>query len=156
MANFAKIGVNNVVLAVAKVDNYDTMDENGVEQESVGVAFLTRMTGHEAWLRCSFNTRGGVHYDDQGIPDNKPPFRKNFPSPGWKYDESRDAFIPPKEGHPSKFVLCEETCLYVAPVPPPEVEDKNMLAWDDDSGQWILKVQEGYFDSGAPKYILPS
>jgi hypothetical protein len=156
MAHFAKIGLNNIVLTVTKIDNFDIMDEDGVEQESIGVEFLKRMTGHETWVKCSFNTRGGIHYNDgQQQPDNKPQFRKNYPGVGWIYDSVKDAFIPPKDGVPSAFVLDEETCLYVAPVPKPEVADPNMLAWDNDNVQWIIKVQDGYFESGAPRYVMP-
>jgi hypothetical protein len=50
MAYFAKIGLDNVVLNVIKVDNINTMTPEGEIQAEIGVAFLTNMTGHETWV----------------------------------------------------------------------------------------------------------
>ena len=43
MAHFAKLNENNIVTEVLVVDNKDILDENGVEQESVGIQFLKNL-----------------------------------------------------------------------------------------------------------------
>lgn len=72
--------------------------------------------------RCSYNTSGGEHLL------GGTPFRKNYPGPGYTYDESRDAFIGP-QNFPS-WVLNEETCSYEAPIAHPM--DGNTYIWDED------------------------
>ena len=72
--------------------------------------------------RCSYNTSGGEHLL------GGTPFRKNYPGPGYTYDESRDAFIGP-QNFPS-WILNEETCAYEAPIAYPE--DENTYIWDED------------------------
>mgnify|MGYP003317552626 FL=1 len=59
------------------------------------------------------------------------PFRKNYPGPGYTYDESRDAFVGIK--YFASWVLDEETCGYVAPLPYPD--DGNNYLWDEDTYQ---------------------
>jgi hypothetical protein len=44
MASFAKIGLNNKVIEVLSVNNEVLKDANGIEQESIGVDFLTKLT----------------------------------------------------------------------------------------------------------------
>ena len=45
MAHFAKIGLNNKVTDVQVVVNEVLHDSNGVEQENIGIDFLTKLTG---------------------------------------------------------------------------------------------------------------
>ena len=126
MANFAKLGLNNEVIEVQLIDTINTMTPEGVEDEEVGRAFLAKIFGHQTWLRTSFNTFGGQHKSG-GVP-----FRKNYAEVGGFYDADRDAFIPPKP-FPS-WVLDEETCRWIAPVPYPENEkDYN---WNEDNKSW--------------------
>ena len=44
MANFAKLNSDNIVMAVHVVDNDDIKDSDGVEQESLGIAFFKKFT----------------------------------------------------------------------------------------------------------------
>lgn len=53
------------------------------------------------------------------------------------YDETRDAFIPPKP-YPS-WLLNEDTCLWDAPVPYPT--DGEMYTWDEDGQTWVAVEQ---------------
>jgi hypothetical protein len=46
MASFAKIGLNNKVIEVLSVVNEVLHDSNGVEQEAIGIDFLTKLTGY--------------------------------------------------------------------------------------------------------------
>lgn len=57
--------------------------------------------------------------------------RYNYAGVGFTYDETRDAFIPPTP-YPS-WVLDEDTCLWVAPVPMPE---DGEYVWNEESQTW--------------------
>lgn len=115
MAHFAEIDENNVVLRVIVVADKDTSDENGVEVESIGVAFCNKLFGGN-WLKTSYNNK----------------IRKNYAGIGFTYDAQRDAFIPPKP-YPS-WVFEEEKCIYVAPVAKPS--DGKPYYWDEESVSW--------------------
>jgi len=61
--------------------------------------------------------------------------RKNFAGIGSSWDESRDAFIPAKP-YPS-WVLDEETCDWVAPIPKPSTNlESNYYEWVEETQQW--------------------
>ena len=60
--------------------------------------------------------------------------RKNYAGIGYTYDLQRDAFIPPKP-FPS-WILDEETCRWIAPVPRPNVEKPALLNWNESLINW--------------------
>ena len=82
--------------------------------------------------RTSYNTVGGVHLY------GGTPFRKNFAGIGYSYDESRDAFIPPKIYE--SWVLNETTCLWDPPIAYPD--DGLEYEWDEPQQQWIQITTE--------------
>ena len=56
MAHFAQVASNNVVTQVIVVGNDDTSDNNGVESESIGVAFCQSLLGADTnWKQTSYN-----------------------------------------------------------------------------------------------------
>lgn len=59
-------------------------------------------------------------------------FSKNYAGIGYMYDETRDAFIPPKPY--SSWILQEETCIWKAPVDYPN--DGNFYIWDETKLIW--------------------
>ena len=128
MASFAKIGLNNKVIEVLSVVNEVLHDSNGIEQEAIGIDFLTKLTGYPVWKQTSYNTHGGVH-DNGGIP-----LRKNFAGIGMIYDEDRDAFIYKKPY--SSWILNEDTCQWEAPVALPT--DGNKYNWNELTLSWDL------------------
>ena len=128
MASFAKIGLNNKVIEVLSVHNDVLKDADGIEQENIGIDFLTKLTGYPVWVQTSYNTHGGVH-DNGGIP-----LRKNHAGIGYTYDEDRDAFIPKKPFN--SWTLNEDTCLWEAPVAKPE--DDNRYTWNELTLSWDL------------------
>jgi hypothetical protein len=135
MASFAKIGLNNKVIEVLSVNNEVLKDANGIEQESIGIDFLTKLTGYPVWKQTSYNTSGGVH------KLGGTPFRKNHAGIGMTYDEDRDAFIPEKPY--ASWVLNEDTCLWEAPVAMPtltqeQIDNKNYYAWNEQIINWEL------------------
>jgi hypothetical protein len=129
MASFAKIGLNGKVIEVQSVVNEVLHDANGVEQEIIGIDFLTKLTGWAIWKQTSYNTHAGVH-DNGGTP-----LRKNHAGIGFTYDEDRDAFIPPKPFN--SWVLNEDTCTWKAPVANPQ--DGNKYRWNEQNLSWQIE-----------------
>lgn len=76
MAHFAKINSYGYVTQVIVVDNKDIINENGVEDESVGAEFCKNLLGGE-WVQTSYNAN----------------FRNKFAGVGDYYDKERDIFI---------------------------------------------------------------
>ena len=118
MAYFAELDSNNVVLRVLVADQAD-IDANGGDQSESAATYFQGIVGLSA---------NGVKYVQTSMDDS---FRKNYASPGFTYDASRDAFIPNKK-HAS-WVLNETTCRYEAPVERPEgnhVWNESTQSWD--------------------------
>lgn len=79
MAHFAQIK-NNVVQQVLVVNNEVITDENGQEQEALGVSFLKSLYGEDTeWLQTSYNGN----------------FRGRYAGSGMLYDAQKDEFISP-------------------------------------------------------------
>ena len=112
MAHFAKV-VNGIVTQV-----------NVVDEEYFHANRETRYTGQ--WVQPSYNTQGGVH------ALGGTPLRKNYAGIGYTYDETRDAFIPPKPFN--SWLLNEDTCQWDAPVAYPT--DDKKYQWDEEQQQW--------------------
>jgi|TARA_R110000803_G_scaffold183927_1_gene246247 hypothetical protein len=123
MAHFAKIGLNSKVIEVIKVNNEVLKDADGVEQESIGIDFLTKLTGYPVWKQTSYNSN----------------FRKNYAGKGYIYDEDREAFYLPKP-YPS-WILNETTCQWEAPIarPTDQLESDQWYEWNEESNSWIIK-----------------
>ena len=128
MASFAKIGLNSKVIEVLSVVNEVLHDSNGIEQEVIGIDFLTKLTGYPVWKQTSYNTNGGVH------SSGGTPLRKNHAGIGYTYDEDRDAFIPPKPFN--SWILNEDTCRYEAPVAKPN--DGGNYKWNETNLTWDI------------------
>ena len=123
MAHFAKLGIGNIVEKIEVVSN------DVATTEQAGVDFLNNLYGtRDVWKQTSYNTFAGVHKLD-GTP-----FRKNFAGVGYTYDQTRDAFIPPKP-YPS-WTLNETTCLWEAPVAYPT--DGQRYNWNETNQSWDL------------------
>ena len=131
MASFAKIGLNNKVIEVLSVVNEVLHDSNGIEQEVIGIDFLTKLTGYPVWKQTSYNTHGGVH-DNGGTP-----LRKNHAGIGYTYDEDRDAFIPKKPYN--SWILNEQTCNWESPIPmPSDASIDKRYRWNESIVNWEL------------------
>jgi hypothetical protein len=119
MAHFAQIDENNIVTQVLVID-----------QETIN-------TGHfgdpSTFVQTSYNTRGGVHYGQDGQPDNGVALRKNYAGIGYIYDSQRDAFYAPQPY--ASWTLNEETCYWEAPTPMPT--DGKLYTWDEDTLSWV-------------------
>ena len=126
MAYFAKLGTGNIVEQVISINNSVITDSNGVEQEQLGIDFINNLYGtRDVWKQTSYN--GNI--------------RKNYASVGYKYDQTRDAFIPPKPF--ASWTLNETTCLWDPPVARPEltqeqIDNNNYYTWNETNQTWDL------------------
>ena len=135
MAHFAQLDENNVVTQVIVVSNDDTSDSNGVETESIGVAFCQKLLGADTnWKQTSYNSNMRVRY--AGI--------------GYSYNAELDAFVPPQPY--ASWTLDSGTADWVSPLgTAPALTDEQTAAgsyyrWDEDAYQadntagWVLET----------------
>ena len=130
MAHFVKLGIGSKVVQGVVVHN------NVATSEQAGVDFLNNLyKTNDIWKQTSYNTHGGKH------KLGGTPFRKNFAGIGFKYDQTRDAFIPPQPF--ASWILNETTCLWEPPVEKPELTEEqlsngNYYDWNEKTQQWDL------------------
>jgi hypothetical protein len=133
MAHFAKLKVGNIVERVEKLSN------DVATTEQAGIDFLNNLYGtNDIWRQTSYNTKGGVHYESDTITpstDQSKALRKNFAGIGFKYDQYRDSFIPPKPFN--SWTLNETTCLWEPPVAYPT--DGQVYNWNETNQTWDLR-----------------
>jgi len=115
MAHFVRIE-NGVVVQGIVVSNQDTADEHGVEKEDIGIAFCSNLLGG-TWKQTSYNAR----------------IRKNYAGIGYTYDETLDAFIPPKPF--DSWLLDEDKAQWKAPSAMPD--DGKRYTWDEATTSWV-------------------
>ena len=123
MAHFAQLDENNVVTQVIIVDIDDTSDLNGVEAESIGVAFCQKRFGVDTnWKQTS---RNGMRVRYAGV--------------GYSYNESLDAFVPEQPW--ASWILDNATANWVSPIgEKPELTRSEVSAganytWDESAYQ---------------------
>jgi hypothetical protein len=116
MAHFAQLNEENLVTQVIVVANQDTADQDGVENEAIGIEFCTNLLGGK-WVQTSYN--GNI--------------RKNYAGIGYKYDAALDAFIPPQPF--ASWTLNNETAQWEAPTPYPT--DDKRYTWDEATTAWV-------------------
>lgn len=112
MSHYAQIDENNIVIQVLVIEQ-DVID-TGLFGEPL------------SFVQTSYNTHAGQH------TLGGTPLRKNYAGIGYTYDSERDAFIPPKPF--DSWVLDEDTCLWVAPIPLPD-NDKTYM-WNEETAAW--------------------
>ena len=128
MAHFAKLGKGNIVERVEVVSN------DIATTEQAGMDFLNNLYGsRDVWKQTSYNTIAGEH------KLGGTPFRKNYAGVGYTYDQTRDAFIPPKPFN--SWILNETTCVWEAPVTRPEIteqqlQDGSKYVWNEENQTW--------------------
>jgi hypothetical protein len=92
------------------------------------------------WWQTSYNTRGNVHYGQNGQPDGGVALRANYAGIGYTFNETvvQDGvvgvFYAPQP-YPS-WILNNQTYLWEAPVPYPT--DGQMYIWDEATESWVL------------------
>ena len=111
MAHFAKLGVGNIVEQVIVVSNDIAITEQA------GVDFINKLYNtRDVWKQTSYNNN----------------IRKNFAGIGFQYDQTRDAFIPPKPYN--SWILNEQTCNWEAPIAYPT--DGQRYRWNESLVNW--------------------
>jgi hypothetical protein len=110
MAHYAFLDNNNIVTEVITgIDETELIE--GLDTET----WYGNFRGQRC-LRTSYNHN----------------IRKNYAGIGYTYDESRDAFIPPKMFE--SWLLNEETCGWNSPIPYPS--DGDLYLWNEETTSW--------------------
>lgn len=124
MSHFAIVDENDVVIEVQRIAQ-DVIDTGAFGAPA-------------SFVQTSYNTRGGIHYGEDGEPsvDQSKALRKNYAGIGFIFDRARDAFIPP-QNFPS-WTLDEFSCLWEAPTPMPT--DGKQYEWDESTLSWVEVV----------------
>jgi len=118
MSHFAKIQ-NGVVTEVI------VAEQDFINSGLVGPA--------SEWVKTSYNTRGGVHYGEDGQPDGGTALRGNYAGIGYTYDSANDVFYAPQP-YPS-WTLNNTTWLWESPVPYPT--DGKIYQWNEEQRNWV-------------------
>ena len=145
MAHFAQIDSNNLVTQVIVVSNDDTSDSNGVEVESIGVAFCQKLLGAETnWKQTSYNSNMRGNYAGIGYT-----YMSNVATLGVG---STDVFIG-QQPHAS-WTVGIQTAQWYSPIgDAPTLTDAEREAgkyyeWDesayqaDNTSGWVLRTAE--------------
>ena len=154
MAHYARLGVNNVVVQVDIVDNSIITNSGGLERDALAFEHLAGEFGAGMWVKCSYNTAGGVH----GLGGT--PLRANYTGGAydeddpWYYDGTNDIF---NKGRPkdkdnqscASWTLNTTNGYWESPLTKPtetraEIEAGKSYVWDesayqaDNSTGWFL------------------
>lgn len=85
------------------------------------------------YVQTSYNTRGGIHYGQDGQPDGGVALRGNYAGIGYTYDSVNDVFYAPQP-YPS-WIISAPTWEWQAPVPYPLTG--GPYTWDETTQTWI-------------------
>jgi hypothetical protein len=131
MAHFAQLDSNNVVTQVIVVSNDDTSDSNGVETESIGVAFCQKLLGAETnWKQTSYN--GNMRGNYAGIGHT---YMENVATLGVG---STDIFISQQPY--ASWTISTTEAVWKAPITEPTLTDEQRAAgsyytWNESAYQ---------------------
>ena len=118
MSHYAKVVDGKVTqMIVAEAEFFDT--------------FVDSSPGR--WVQTSYNTRGGVHYGQDGEPDGGIALRGNYAGIGYVYDAANDVFYIPQP-FPS-WILNNATWTWKAPIATPT--DGKIYTWSEDTISWV-------------------
>jgi len=126
MSHWARV-VNNIVQNVVVVDNENVLNDQGVEDESIGIDYLNSIhpeEGEGTWVQTSYNQN----------------FRKKYAGIGDTYDKENNVFISPQ---PYPSWTLDENFDWQPPVAEPEdnkmQEDgsrKGHYQWNENKQIW--------------------
>ena len=119
----------------AKVENGLVVQVIVAEQDFINSGLVGPAS---EWVQTSYNTRGGVHYGEDGQPDGGTALRGNYAGIGYTYDSTHDVFYAPQP-YPS-WTLNNTTWMWEPPVPYPT--DDKMYQWNEEARNWV-EVQNG-------------
>jgi hypothetical protein len=117
MAHFAQLN-NNTVTQIVVISNADLLDENGVEQETLGIQVCRNIFGPDTnWAQTSYNGN----------------FRKKYAGIGDAYSPDANVFYNPNPPYPSWTL--DANYDWQPPVPHPQ--DEKEYKWDESVLQWV-------------------
>jgi hypothetical protein len=117
VSHFAKVLDGKVIqVIVAEPDFFDTFVDSSPGQ----------------WIQTSYNTRGGIHYGQDGNPDGGVALRGNYAGIGYIYDHANDVFYASQPF--ASWTLDQTTWLWTPPVPYPT--DEKAYRWDEATRSW--------------------
>jgi len=142
MAHFAKINLENKVIAVLYVNDSDTM-ENNVENELIGQQYLEKHNNWPAhmWIKTSYNTFKDTHLK------GGTPFRGNYAGIGFTWDSVNQIFWPPQP-YPS-WTKDLNTASWVSPAGPKPILTEELMnssngephyEWNEQNQSWDLII----------------
>ena len=148
MADFVKLDSSNVVVQGIVINDSEC------PTEEAGVTFINNLfKTNDVWKKTDPDTLEGTHLKGDT------PFRKNYAGIGFTYDESKDAFIPPKPYN--SWVLDEDKCIYKAPVDLPITYTQNYTKLDEDgntitdeNGDVVLDNDNYEWDEDTTSWVL--
>jgi len=118
MSHFAKVVDGKVVqVIVAEPEFFNT--------------FVDSSPG--AWIQTSYNTRGGIHYGQDGQPDGGLALRGNYAGVGSIYDSVNDVFYA-IQPYPS-WTISAPTWTWKPPIDYPS--DGELYSWNEADQSWI-------------------
>jgi hypothetical protein len=143
MAHFAKISEENEVLQVVTIEDIYLLDDNGIEDESLGQQYLETHNNWPAhlWIQTSINTYHNQHRSG----DNSKAFRGNYAGIGHTWDADNNIFWHPKP-HES-FVKNTTIAQWDSPIGQPpaltseqEADENNryFYDWNETDQHWVL------------------
>lgn len=115
MLHFAELNSDNTVKRVIVVHESDTLDENGISQESKGIEFCQNLFGG-TWIQT---------FEDASQ-------RKRYAGIGDYYDSVQNAFIPRKPY--SSWIFDESIWNWIAPKPMPT---EGYWTWSESALDWL-------------------
>ena len=118
MSHFAKVCDGKVLkVIVAEKEFFDTYIDDAPGE----------------WIQTSYNTRGGIHYGQDGNPDGGIALRGNYAGIGYIYDRENDVFYP--QSPFASWILNKTTWSWEAPKTMPD--DGNKYKWDESIKDWV-------------------
>ena len=166
MAHYAELNEENIVVNVVVVGNDITHDENGVEQEQLGIDYLNDLLPDSGtWIQTSYNHNTRTNYAAIGFRYNAEldRFEMTEPPPlypSWTFDDETGTYTEPLPRAGKAWWWDEETVSWIRGAEPPWHK-----GWDDDTG-WdcgtpdmetmpdIIEEGEHYWDGDQEKWIL--
>lgn len=121
MAHFAQLDHNNIVKQVIVISNDDMLNQNGLEDENIGINLCKQLVEDETsiWKQTSYNSK----------------FRHQYAGIGDLYLEEYDAFVDKKPY--DSWILNTSTLQWDPPVPYPENYSEFIHSWDEQNLSWI-------------------
>ena len=131
MSHYAKVLDGKVIqVIVAEAEFFDT--------------FIDTSPG--TWVQTSYNTKGGIHFGQDGSPDGGLALRGNYAGIGFIYDHMNDVFYPPKpldwNNIPcASWTISAPDWTWKPPVEMPtnSLSEGEYYAWDETTKAWVIK-----------------